>query len=93
MTRPTIFRFRLYVAGDAQNSLQALANLNALCRTHLPGRHEIEIIDVLQKPKRGLADRIYMTPTLLKIAPKPLRQIVGSLSQTNTVLVALGLDS
>ena len=93
MTRRTLFRFRLYVAGDAKNSLQALANLNALCRIHLPGQHEIEIIDVMQEPKRGLADGIYLTPTLVKMAPKPLRHIVGSLSQTNTVLLALGLDS
>lgn len=93
MTRRTLFKFRLYVAGGAQNSLQAMANLSALCRTHLRDRHEIEIIDVLQEPKRGLADGIFMTPTLVKLAPQPLLHIVGSLSQTRTVLLALGLES
>lgn len=83
--------FRLYIAGDAQNSVQAVANLTALCRTHLPGRHEIEIVDVLRDPRRALADGIFLTPTLLKLTPGPVRRIVGALSQPKPVLAACGL--
>ena len=93
MNRRAMFKFRLYVAGDAQNSTQALANLGALCRAHLPDRHEIEVVDVFRQPQRALADGIFMTPTLLKLAPSPVRRIVGSLSQTQPVLQALGLDT
>jgi circadian clock protein KaiB len=85
------FKFRLYVAGDAPNSAQALANLTALCHTHLPGRHTIDVVDVFQEPGRALADGIFMTPTLVKLAPPPPQIIVGTLSQTQTVLLALGL--
>lgn len=88
-----MFKFRLYIAGGAQNSAQALANLTTLCRVHLPGRHDIEVVDVFREPKRALADGILMTPTLVKLAPSPIRRIVGALSQTQTVLEALGLDS
>lgn len=88
-----MFKFLLYVAGDALNSTQALANLAALCKTHLPDRHEIEVVDVFKDPKRALADGIFMTPTLIKLAPSPVRRIVGTLSQTQTVLLALGLES
>jgi len=90
-SRPT-FRFRLYVAGDAMNSTQALANLGALCRTHLPDRHEIEVVDVFREPKRALADGIFMTPTLVKLGPFPVRRIVGTLGQTQPVMDALGLE-
>lgn len=93
MLRRTVFKFRLYVAGGAQNSLRAISNLKALCRTHLPNRQKIEIIDVLQEPRRGLADGISLTPTLVKLAPQPERHIVGNLSQTHTVLRDLGLDA
>jgi circadian clock protein KaiB len=93
MSRRALFKFRLYVAGDAQNSAQALANLTALCGAHLPDRHEIEVVDVLREPKRAVADEILMTPTLIKLAPLPVRRIVGTLSQTQTVLQALGLDT
>jgi len=91
MSRAAIFKFRLYVAGDALNSAQALANLTALCLTHLPDRHEIEVVDVFREPKRALADGIFMTPTLVKLAPAPRRIIVGTLSQTQPVLQALSL--
>ena len=93
MSHRVMFKFRLYVAGDALNSVQAVANLAALCRTHLPDRHEIEIVDVFREAKRALADGIFMTPTLVKLAPAPARKIVGTLSQTQTVLQALGLEA
>jgi circadian clock protein KaiB len=92
MSRGSLFKFRLYVAGDALNSIQALANLGALCREYLPDRHEIEVVDVFREPQRALADGIFMTPTLVKLAPSPVRRIVGTLSQTQPVLQALGLE-
>src|SRR5208337_3062743 len=87
------FKFRIYVAGDALNSAQALANLDAICREYLPDRHEIEVVDVFQEPKRALADGVFMTPTLVKLAPFPTRRIVGALSQTQLVLQAVGLQA
>ena len=85
------FSFRLYIAGEAVNSAQALANLQALCRGHLAGRHCIEVVDVFCEPERALADGIFMTPTLLRLAPLPLRKIVGTLSDTATLMQALDL--
>ena len=92
VSRTAMFKFRLYIAGDAQNSTQAIANLKALCRSHLPDRHGIELVDVFRDPKRALADGIFLTPTLIKLAPSPTRKIVGTLSQRETVLQALGLE-
>ena len=92
MRRRSVFKFRLYIAGDTQNSAQAVANLSAFGRTHLPGRHESEIVDVLKEPKRALADSVLMTPTLIKLAPLPVLRIVGTLSQEDTMLQALGLE-
>ena len=92
MSRPVQYRFRLYVADDTANSTQALRNLTALCRTHLPARHEITVVDVLEEPERALQDGVFMTPTLMVLAPAPVRTIVGTLSQTDTVLLALGLN-
>lgn len=88
-----MFKFRLYVAGDAPNSAQAVANLTTLCRKHLLDRHEIDVVDVFREPKRALEDGIFMTPTLVKLAPSPALRIVGTLSETQTVLQALGLES
>ena len=90
--RRTKFRFRLYVAGDAQNSAQAHANLTAFCKAYLKDQHTIEVVNVFKEPKRALADGILMTPTLMKLAPRPApTRIIGTLSQTEPVLQALGL--
>jgi circadian clock protein KaiB len=86
-----VFSFRLYVAGDAPNSLRAIANLTRLCETHLPGRYEIEIVDVLLEPKRALNEAIFMTPMLVTDSPGPGSRIVGTLSHTEPILQILGL--
>jgi circadian clock protein KaiB len=93
MSRRSKYKFRLYVAGEAPNSTRAAANLGALCRAHLSDRHEIEVVDVFREPRRALADGIFMTPTLVRLAPGPERRIVGTLSQADVVLIALGLDA
>jgi len=89
--KPDVFSFRLYIAGDAPNSLQAIANLAQLCETHLPDRHEIEIVDVLLEPKRALTESIFLTPTLVTDSPYPGHRIVGTLSHTEPILQILGL--
>jgi circadian clock protein KaiB len=90
---PDLFTFRLYITGDAPNSLQAMANLAHLCATHLPDRHVIEIVDVLRDPKRALTESIFMTPTLVTDSPYPGHRIVGTLSQTESILQILGLGA
>jgi circadian clock protein KaiB len=93
MSQRKLFKFQLYVAAESHNSVQATANLGALCREYLPGRHEIEIIDVFLEPQRAVAEEILMTPTLLKVSPRPLRRIIGTLSHTQRVLDSLGLSA
>jgi circadian clock protein KaiB len=87
-----MFRFRLYVAADSLNSTQAASNLNALCKAHLAGHHEIEVVDVFKEPARAIAEGIRMTPTLLKLTPAPARRIIGTLVDLDRVLQTLGLD-
>jgi len=93
MTKPDIFEFCLYIAGDTLNSGQAVANLRTICQTYLPGKYKIELVDVFKDPDRALDERMFMTPTLLKLGPAPVERIVGNLSNTNLVLQALDLGT
>jgi circadian clock protein KaiB len=93
LSRRPFHKFRLYIAGNAGNSALAIQNLNTICREHLPGQYEIENVDVFKEPQRALADIVVMTPTLIKLSPKPMCRIVGTLSETQSVLIALGLAS
>jgi circadian clock protein KaiB len=85
-------KLRLYVAGHSPNSTLAAANLAVICQRHLAGGHTLEIVDVLQEPQRALAEGIVVTPTLLKISPSPEIRIIGALSETKAILLALGLN-
>jgi circadian clock protein KaiB len=87
--KPPGLRLRLYVAGHAPNSVRAVANVRAICDEHFASGHELEIVDLLDHPKRALADGIIVTPTLLKLLPLPVQRVIGSLSDTNQVLLAL----
>jgi circadian clock protein KaiB len=82
---------RLYVAGQSPRSLQAFKNLKALCETHLAGRYEIEIVDLLENPRLARGDQIVAVPTLVRKLPEPVRKIIGDLSNTDRVLVGLDL--
>jgi circadian clock protein KaiB len=90
--RPSkIWRLRLYVAGQTPRSLVALSNLKKICENHLSVRYDIEVIDLLEKPKLSSGDQILAIPTLVRKLPKPVRKIIGDLSDTERVLVGLNL--
>src|SRR5262245_14563953 len=82
--------FRLYVAGMTQRSTEAVANLSALCREHLAGRYDLEVIDVRQHPELARDEQLLATPLLVKKLPLPMRRFIGNLSDEHMVL--LGLD-
>jgi circadian clock protein KaiB len=87
------YDLRLYVAGQTPRSLQALSNLKRICEQHLAGQYRIEIIDLLKKPQLAAGDQILAIPTLVRAIPKPMRKIIGDLSNTERVLVGLDVRS
>ena len=85
------FQLRLYVAGQTPKSLAALSNLRRICATHLDGRYRIEVIDLMKNPQLAQGDQILAIPTLVRNLPKPIRKIIGDLSDTERVLIGLDL--
>lgn len=84
-------QLRLYIVGNAPNSIRAQQNLAKICQEIPPELISLEVIDVLQEPLRALQDKIFVTPVLWKIAPPPEVQIVGDLSDYVRVRLALQL--
>ncbi len=82
-------RLRLYVSGNAPNSVRAIANAKAICAEHFALRHDLEVVDLLLRPLRALDDGIVVTPTLVRLLPLPMQRVVGNLSDTQQVLLAL----
>ena len=87
-----VWQLRLYVAGQTPKSMTALENLKRLCESHLAGRYEIEVIDLLVNPTLAAGDQILAVPTLVRKFPEPIRKIIGDLSNEGKVLVGLDVQ-
>ncbi|MGH7971856.1 MAG: circadian clock KaiB family protein, partial [Limisphaerales bacterium] len=80
---------RLYVTGATPRSTRAVTNLRRLCEEHLPGRYELEVIDIYQQPGLAAKGQIIAAPTLVKQLPLPLRKFIGDMSDTQSLLTGL----
>jgi circadian clock protein KaiB len=85
------FVLRLFVSGLSAKSRQAIDNVRSLCETHLPGRYDLQIIDIYQQPRLAKDEQLIAAPTLIKKLPLPLRRLVGNMHDPDPVLVMLGI--
>jgi circadian clock protein KaiB len=81
---------RLYITGMTARSAEAVATIKSICEENLPGRYDLEVIDIYQYPQLAKDEQIIAAPTLVKKLPEPLRRFIGNLSNEERVL--LGLD-
>ncbi len=82
---------RLYVAGLTPRSQEAIRTVTAICREHLPGRYDLQVIDIYQQPVLAKGEQIIAAPTLIRRLPLPLRRFIGSMADMDKVLVGLDL--
>ena len=84
----------LYVAGkDHPNSQLAYANVIRICEEHLPGEYSLQVIDLTQTPEAAQCEQILALPTLVRREPSPTRRIIGDLTDTDRVLISLGVKT
>jgi len=91
-SRKEVYVLRLFITGASPNSLRAIANIKAICDTHLKGGYELEIIDVYQQPLMAQSEQVIALPMLMKMSPSPVRRLIGDMSDTQKVLRGLGLS-
>jgi len=83
---------RLYVTGMTARSSEAVAMVKSICEEHLEGRYDLEVIDLYLQPHLAQEAQIIAMPTLVKKLPRPLRRLIGDLSNEDRVLVGLNLE-
>ena len=82
---------RLYVVGGSPPSERALAALPGL-RAALGESADLEVVDLHEQPEVAEQERILATPLLVRVAPEPVRRLVGDLSDPDRVVWTLGLQ-
>ena len=90
MDKSKKYVLKLYVTGQTPNSVRALNNLKEILSGDLGSIYKLEIIDVFKNPQLAEDDKILAVPTLARVLPKPVKKIIGDLSDKEEVL--LGLD-
>jgi circadian clock protein KaiB len=81
-----------YGSGATPRSALAIANIKAIAEGRLQGRYDQEVIDACQQDELLRNHQIVVLPKLIKHLPSPIRRMVGDLSDTESVLLSLGLD-
>jgi len=71
----------LFVAGDAPRTTVAVENLRRALAEFEDRKFQLEVVDVYENAGRAIADRVFVTPTLL--APGTSRRLVGDLSENS----------
>ena len=77
---PDFVDLRLYVAGATPASARAVVNARRFCEAHLAGRYRLEVLDIGEHVAQATADQVVAAPTLIRLAPLPLRRFIGDLS-------------
>jgi circadian clock protein KaiB len=81
----------LYVTGASAGSIHAIETVRRVCDEELGGHVELDVIDVRQQPALAARDQIVAAPTLIRRFPGPQRRIVGDLSDSSAVRLALDI--
>jgi circadian clock protein KaiB len=71
---------KLYIMGQTPRSRRIVTDLAKVCQNHLQDTYNITVVDVTQCPEAAIADRVMVTPTLIRESPLPSLRLVGDLS-------------
>lgn len=85
-----MIKLRLYVTGRTPTAEAIIAKIRESMATH--GDYTLEVLDMFAEPERAIDDSVLATPTLLKVLPLPVRQLVGDLRDRERILAGLEID-
>ena len=84
------YKFILFISGMSTKSSHAIENLRKITEKYFSSI-DLQIIDIRTEQQKAVEYQILAVPTLIKIAPGPVRIILGDLSDTEKVLRILDI--
>lgn len=82
---------RLFVSGNNPATKHTLKTIHHLLEQDLKHPYTLKVIDILKHPDLAETHHISATPTLVRVWPKPIRRIVGELTDLSRVLQIISL--
>ncbi|QLH39806.1 MAG: circadian clock protein KaiB [Defluviicoccus sp.] len=84
-------RYCLFVSGNSSHSQKYIDTVQHICEKYIRSAYCVEIVDVFKDPQRAEAEKVFVTPTLIRHAPAPERRIVGDFSSEDVLAANMGL--
>jgi circadian clock protein KaiB len=80
------YNLRLFVSSDHDTAEETLSNIHQLLEKRLNHPYTLKVIDVAKNPEQAAIHQVLATPTLIRLAPKPIKRVVGQLDDISRVL-------
>lgn len=78
--------FQLFISSNNSHAEHTLSNIHQLLEARLTHPYTLKIIDVAKHPEQAANHQVIITPTLVRVSPKPVRRIVGQLDDIERLL-------
>ncbi|BAZ45185.1 KaiB domain protein [Chondrocystis sp. NIES-4102] len=78
--------FRLFISSDNLTAEKTLGNVHQLLEQGLDHPYTLKVIDIKNNPEQAIIHQIALTPTLVRIEPKPIKRIVGQFDDIPRIL-------
>jgi circadian clock protein KaiB len=78
--------FRLFISSDNATAEKTLSSIHQLLEQGLDSPYSLKVIDIKKNPEQAIINQVVVTPTLVRVEPKPVRRIVGQFDDIQRVL-------
>lgn len=77
-----MYEFKLYIAGQTPQSNDVIGYVTEFLQIRCGEKHVLEVVDILLDPSQAVDDGVFVSPTLVKMKPKPEKRVIGSFEAT-----------
>lgn len=91
MTEANGYRFTLYVSRKTEAIDELIATLQREMEAVAQQNFVLDVVNVLEMPELAANADVFVTPTLVRDLPEPVRRIIGNLKDTGKVILAMNM--
>ncbi|WP_019504976.1 circadian clock KaiB family protein [Pleurocapsa sp. PCC 7319] len=77
---------QLFISSNNPTAEQTLGSIHQLLEQGLTSPYTLKVIDIDKNPEQAEINQVIVTPTLVRVAPKPVKRIVGQLDDIQRIL-------
>ena len=87
------YRFTLYVSRKTDAIDELIETLQREMEAVAQQGFVLEVVNVMEMPELAANADVFVTPTLVRDLPEPVRRIIGNLKDTGKVILAMNMPA